>query len=57
MYIIVVILIWFLAPIVELGVIIGLAIANDNKKRKIRELTGRLERNQALAPELSLIHI
>lgn len=51
MYIIVVILIWFLAPIVELGVIIGLAIANDNKKRKIRELTGRLERNQAQGPE------
>ncbi len=48
MYIIMIVLIWFLAPIVELGVIIALAVVNDRQKRKIKELNESLERNKAM---------
>lgn len=37
-----VIIIWLFAPVVELGIIIALAVANDKRKRRIEELEKQL---------------
>ena len=38
-----IILIWLVAPFAELGIIIVLAVINNNYRKKIRELTNRLQ--------------
>lgn len=53
MHIIMVLLIWFAAPFVELGIIIILLVVNRRKERKIRELTDRLSwRPSCAAPDM-----
>ena len=46
MEIIMILLIWLVAPFAEAGVIIGLAIANGRHKKRIQELTCQLERQR-----------
>ena len=44
MEIIMILLIWLVAPFAEAGVIIGLAIANGRHNQRIQELNCQLER-------------
>lgn len=43
MYMLLILLIWLVAPVAELVIIVVLAVKNENSKKKIQELTARLE--------------
>lgn len=49
MEIIMILLVWFAAPFVELGIIIGLAVKISHQKKKIEQLTEWLKQQRFAA--------